>query len=125
MVPDQHPAAAALAGCLKLVQPLQAVRDRLFQQDMAACFGCGQGDIQMEGSRVGDDHRIRPGSQGSAQVRFNRKACQVSLRKRAVTGAVEQDISFVQPEQVAANGGARSSQARQSGFSSYPLRSFS
>ncbi len=68
---------------------------------MAAGSGSRDGDLQMQSSRVGDDHSLRLLRQRRLQIGLDREARQLVIRQRAALRAVEQDISFSQGEQVA------------------------
>ena len=77
LVANQHLRAAALDGGFRARQPFQGVRDGLLQQQAAARLGSRDGDLQVQGGRVGDDHGLRAMGQRCLQVRLDRVALQL------------------------------------------------
>ena len=75
--------------------------DGLLQEEVAARFCRGDGNIQVQGGGVGDEDGIWLVRQGGRQVSLDRVAGQFVIRQGGAVGAVEQDICFAQRHQVA------------------------
>ena len=100
--PNQDPAPAFLRGLFQHIKAVQRMRDWLLEQDVAAGLRGSDRHIEMQGCRIGHDHRIRVMfCKCILEIRLDRIPGELIIGQRRFTRAQQDEILLAQGNQIA------------------------